>query len=192
METTYRGHEVEAKREEALCSLYGSPVYASAFRVIDGLELVCDIYSEAETVRDVYRWTKDKVDEDIEIRHEALCARIDASDLVFRNIMKDLSHVQHHDRYDFAKDAEELLSIAKDYCSMDISDFCYGDEDHPEFVEENARLEHDRKYSKIRDEFSVDHAALLIDVDEHNTVLHLFKVDYDEKTVELIETYREQ
>lgn len=64
MKVSYKGHEIEVKREKCLGGW--SLLYSTIYRKSDGYECVCTHEDSAEKVRDMIDYLKQRVDEELE------------------------------------------------------------------------------------------------------------------------------
>jgi len=63
MKVSYKGHEIEAKRDKCLGGW--SQLYYTIYRKSDGYECVCDFEDSEEKIRDMIDMLKSRVDDEL-------------------------------------------------------------------------------------------------------------------------------
>jgi len=69
MKTEYKGYELSASREDSLCGIEN--LYFSAYRLSDGLEVICDFTEGEDSEEDFIESMKVRIDGFIETRGES-------------------------------------------------------------------------------------------------------------------------
>jgi hypothetical protein len=75
MKEDYRGYEIEVTREESLGGWDNT--YFNAYRISDGLEVICNFSEGEDTLEDWMGWMKDRVDQFIETKGASECMEED-------------------------------------------------------------------------------------------------------------------